>query len=304
MIKLRLPKSKVRITNGEPKVFGLDDSVIDNHINSTILSKISGKIASSDKFVYSIQNPWTPQFTRNPTCWLNGVSNISCFSPAQLSGAAWYARSGNLISPRHFTLAKHFIFTILSGGTELRFVDDNNNVVTRKATKIITDPLSDIAVGILDADVPNNIKFAKVLPPHHKLYFQQEDVIRYAVFLDSQEKASIGINTYLPSRRPRVSGQNNVIYVQNPNFIAIPSLKDRIHPSIYNFYESPVAPDSGNPMFLIIDNELVMIGHWTTSISGPAYTGYFDIINSMMTELGGGYQLTPIDLRYVYNKYK
>lgn len=303
MINVKTKGARVVMRDGVPKIFCVDTAVLDNHINNSVLNKIQGKSPTASKPIYSSQNPWTKQFVRNPNCWLNGVSNISCMSPAQLSGAWWNQRAGTLISPRHVILAKHFTIAILQGGTDILFVADDNTVVTRKLVSYILDPNSDIAIYLLDSDVPSNIKFAKVLHPAHAQYIARTDKVKYAVFSDQDEKALIGINTYLP-KDPAPPGYQDVVYVQNPAYIYVAALQAQIDPAIPGFYETPVAGDSGDPMFLVIDNELVIISCWTTPVSGPDYPGRYRIINGLMKQLGGGYQLTAVDMKYVYNKYK
>lgn len=298
---MKLNNTKVRKVNASnfkirvPNQF-IDKSVIDNHINTTILTKIANKNPNTSKNLFSYQDPWGNNgvgiFTRDSNCWLSNVSNISCASPAQLSGFNWRSTTATLISPRHFITAKHWIFTILEGGTPLRFVDVNNNVITRKAVNYIVTPSADIAVGILDSDVPDNIKFAKVLPNNCNNYFDVN--ARYAVFFDQEEKALIGINGYVDTTPTNM-------YIQNPLHIYPPLANASL---LANFYETVIGGDSGNPVFLLIDNELVIITCWHGPISGPSYAGWFDTINNFMNQLGGGYNLTPIDLDYVYNKYK
>lgn len=300
MTIMRAIGSKIIVRNGVPRVLTANPAVINNHINTTILNKIQGKNPATSKRLYTTQNPWTPQFVRNPDCWLNGVSNISCISPAQLSGANWFQRAGTLISPRHVILARHYTIAILAGGTDMRFVADDNTVVTRKLVSFAVDPNSDIAVYLLDSDVPSNIKFAKVLHPGHVFYTGRAGNARYAVFLDQEEKASLGVNTWLPYQE-QPPGIQDVLYVQSPANIGTLT---QIDPAIQPFYETPISGDSGNPMFLIIDNELVIISCWTTPWTGPSYPSRYRIINNLMTQLGGGYTLTPIDLHAVYNKYK
>jgi hypothetical protein len=277
----------------------IDKEVVRNHINDTFISKLTGKNPSTDMLVYSSQNPYGG-FTRNTNCWLNGVSNISCFSPAQLSGANWFQRSGTLISPRHIISAKHFRINILNGGTPLLFVDDNNNVITRNLIAYELDS-TDIAIGLLDKDVPSNIKFAKVLPKNYKTYLTLVDNFLsssdspeklYCVGLDQQEKAIV----------KRFIGIQSYVNVENiPNAIIY-----SLHPSdtFAPFTETMIAGDSGDPIFLIIDNELIFLSTWWTDISGPFISTRYDKVNYMMSKLGGGYNLTPIDLEYVYNKYK
>jgi hypothetical protein len=79
-------------------------------------------------------------------------------------------------------------------------------------------------------------------------------------------------------------------------------------PSPSNFTswsENMVSGDSGNPMFLIIDNELVLLSSWLTAKNGPFITANYNDVNTIIENLspGQGYSLTPINLQEVYNKY-
>jgi hypothetical protein len=57
-----------------------------------------------------------------------------------------------------------------------------------------------------------------------------------------------------------------------------------------------VVGDSGSPLFIVINDELVLINCWYYAYSGPFVTNYYSDINAAMTSLGGGYSLTDIDL--------
>lgn len=97
----RIYQNKVRHS-----LYPIDKSVITNHINISITSKLLNK-TPSDRLVYSSQNPYggvgdAGIWVRNPSCWINEVTNISCFSPAQRSGANWFQRAGTLITRKHF----------------------------------------------------------------------------------------------------------------------------------------------------------------------------------------------------------
>ena len=155
----------------------IDTSVISNHINNSITSRLTGKNSSTDRVVYSSRNPYggvgdAGIWVRNPNCWINGVTNISCFSPAQRSGANWWQRGGTLITRKHALFAQHFTTSILpNGGTPLIFVDENNNAIRRNIIQYGYGPAgSDIAIALLDSEVPSNIKIAKVLPTNFTNY--------------------------------------------------------------------------------------------------------------------------------------
>ena len=160
----RILNNKVRYN-----VYPINTNIISNHINNSTIARLTDKNPDTDRLVYSSQNPYggvgdAGIWVRNPSCWINGVTNISCFSPAQRSGALWYQRAGTLITKKHFILAKHFVFAILEGGTPLIFVDENNNAIRRNLIQYAYDNITDIAIGVLDNEVPSNIKIAKVLP--------------------------------------------------------------------------------------------------------------------------------------------
>jgi hypothetical protein len=70
------------------------------------------------------------------------------------------------------------------------------------------------------------------------------------------------------------------------------------------YYESKIAGDSGNPCFFVIDNELVFLFVFTFggAGSGTSIQYHHDDVNTIMNNLGGGYQLTEMDLsKYMNN---
>lgn len=270
----------------------INKNILINHINISTTNKLFGKNPSTDLYVYSYQNPYA-NFVRNPSCWLNGVTNISCFSPAQLSGANWFQRGGTLITRKHALFAKHFIAGVISGGTPLIFIDDNNNKYQPKIIDYGYDT-TDIAIALLDNEVNANIKIAKVLPPNYNDYLTVSSSYPiYAFGLDQEEKAIIKLwNSYsvqLSSIDPNSSSYKT--YPQPTQFSS--------------FSETMITGDSGNPIFIIIDNELVVLSTWYTAVGGPFISDRYSQVNSIIESLspGEGYSLTPVDLAAVYSKY-
>jgi len=311
----------------------INKNIISNHINISTTNRLFGK-SPDTRYVYSYQNPYGGPidagiWVRNPNCWLNGVSNISCFSPAQRSGANWWQRAGTLITKKHALFAKHFVTSILpNGGTPLIFVDENNNAIKRNIIQYGYDS-TDIAIALLDSEVPSNIKIAKVLPPNFTDYMNISIIgsiydnyniqinsfrnmpLLYAIGLDQEEKAIVkifnGCDLYSSGNSP------NTIWFQlvsasdiDPNLQYTWSGTTVPYPGQFaNFSEPIITGDSGNPLFLIIDNELVVLCAWWIPSGGPFITNRYNQVNSIIESLspGQGYSLTPVDLGSVYAKY-
>lgn len=295
-----------RIVKGKifRNIYPINTSVIPNHINNSTIARLVNKDPSTDRLVYSSQNPYggvgdAGIWVRNPSCWINGVTNISCFSPAQRSGAAWNQRSGTLITKKHFVLAKHFKFAILNGGTPIIFVDENNNAIKRNLIQYAEDNLTDICIGLLDNEVPSNIKIAKVLPPYYQDYMGYPDDI-LAVALDQQEKALVKVWAGLLNYTIIGGSYQYINAVSAGTNYVSQSLQAY---SIWN--EDIIAGDSGDPIFVIIDNELVLLACWHTPWSGPFITNRYNKVNELIESLSPnqGYSLTPVNLDVIYHKY-
>jgi hypothetical protein len=169
----------------------------------------------------------------------------------------------------------------------IRFVQADNTVVTRTVSAVLTHPsyvpyFPDIQVGVLNSDVPESVTFARVLPADWSEYLPLLNIVRSlpCLCLDQEEKALVTDLSSLGS---------------SANFVAPSQLN---FAQRLAFYEPKIGGDSGNPAFLIVNDELVLLTVWTFGGAGAGtfVTPQIAAINAMMTALGGGYQLTEIDL--------
>lgn len=249
-------------------------------INRQTIAMLAGKSPATDRSVYAEQDPYSQNFKRNKSCWINSASNVTCFSPAQLSGTPWNQRAGTLITRRHVVYANHFGIPIIENGTPILFVDKNGWAVQRRVVAQASDAASDIAIGLLDEEVSDNISIAPVLPPGFEVHLGERSKI-LAVTLDSEEKANVQ--------------QCNTFFIKDfsVNTLDAPYVSDEYR-KFAPWSEPTVVGDSGNPAFLFIYGELVLLGCFWTAMGGPHVGARHEQVNSMIEGLspGLGYRLT------------
>jgi hypothetical protein len=280
-VNINIQYSPIGSTSNQDTFLSFVNNSLSSHITDQVDLKISGISPTSSQQVYSIQNHANNIYTRNSSFVFKNV-DFTCISPWNSYGIA--NRAGVLISPRHVMFAAHY--PIASGST-IRFVTNNNVSITRTITGIITHPnynstskFNDIQVGLLDSDLPNTILFTKILPIDFGKYLPniKRGIEIPVIIVDQSEYVSV-TNLYQLSSIAKCIGQE-LTSIRRP------------------FFRELYTGDSGSPAFLLINNELVLIFVTTWGIGGSgSFTSLEkDAINQMMSQLGGGYQLTTIDL--------
>ncbi|XP_041376839.1 uncharacterized protein LOC121389310 [Gigantopelta aegis] len=233
------------------------------------------------KMIFSKQDHRHRVYVRNKDCWAYGL-DLTSISPWN----SYYGKqmAGVLVSPRHILFARHYRVGV---NTIMRFVDVNNHVTERRViamhlvnrTEHDTFFYKDIAVGLLDKDVPSTISFARVMP-REIVHFHPPSNIRLPVMnTDQEEKALVEDFDY---------------YVGSEIHLKKPLVNSTRH----KFFELIISGDSGDPNFFVINQELVLIFVFTTGGrgGGTSIVHWYDQINSIMEQQGGGYQLTEASL--------
>ena len=129
----------------------------------------------------------------------------------------------------------------------------------------------------------NQISFAKVLPDDYTEYLRNGRRLP-AIRLDQEEIAAVGDLDTVAASVNRILGV----------FSFVPLNAQR-----RAFYQAPIDFDSGNPVFAIFGDTPVLLTVWSGANFngfGTAVTAFKADINQLMDELGGGYQLTEVDL--------
>jgi hypothetical protein len=257
------------------------------HCTAAIDSRIAGKTAAAAKPIFSTQNHIIGSYTRNPACWAAGI-DLTCLSPWNSAGGAQMA--GTLITPRHILMAAHFEIPV---GASLRFVTNDNVVVTRTLIGVRRHPafhpfFPDLTVGLLHSDVSTGITPCRVLPANWRDYLPTDIGEIPCLAVDAQENALVTEGGYISPPW----GQKATVFDS-------PNAAQRLA-----FYEPLISGDSGNPGFLIVAGQPVLLTLWTYggAGSGTSVTYYRTDLNGMITAVdtaagvNTGYTLSTVEL--------
>ena len=214
--------------------------------------RIYGETAAVALPVFSVQNHsiLTPNYMRNTSSWCYDLrQQMTCISPWNSDNGV--GKAGTAITAQHIITAKHVHLAV---GASVRFITANNVIVSKFIRGLAETPNSDIAVLTLDSPLPASITPCKILPDNYPSYLSYLDQGRPPVMmLDKEEKALVG------ELRSIGSGV----------LLVIPA----IHTKRLEFYEDIITGDSGNPVFLILNETpfetLVLL---TTFLSGYGFT--------------------------------
>jgi len=226
-----------------------------------------------DLNLFSVKSPQTNTYTRNSSCW---ASSLDWTGVSPHNSADQFRRGGTLVSPRHLIWANHFN---IPNGTTITFISNTNEVVTRTISNSLAIPSSDSQVGILNEDVPSSISYYLVMPPNWRDYLVNAFLTFLPLITTDQEQKALC--------RELTNGnlQSGLYAHRRANEEPRASLSENI-----------IVGDSGQPMFMLVNGEMVFLGcHYTSFGIFPIHT-YFEAINAAMITLGGGYQLTEVDL--------
>jgi hypothetical protein len=185
------------------------------------------------------------------------------------------------ITKRHIVMAKHFK---LLGGDVVYFSDSNGTWIPRTVQAITNHASADITVGVLTEELPETVKPVKVLPSNINTYFRRNtssDLINnffkpIIVGFDFEKK---GLLMQLTNAN---DGSNDFRF-----FTA-----GSIPTPFSNLSEALGSGDSGNPCFLIIDGEAILIGTFETTVKGPAFAHYISNINTLIASADSAASIT------------
>ena len=222
------------------------------------------------------------KFTPNPNFWLSDV-DFSSVSPWNSGGGA--LRAGTAISKRHVIFAQHFP---LWKGVRILFVGKDGGVCPCYIDKTKGIPSSDIMVASLDSELTPNIVPAKILPRNFAEHVGGCGGFPVVTF-NRQEKAYL---TFLNGMVKEYTGQRHGLCHKSDN------------PEWAKFREDIVVGDSGNPAFVLIGNQPILVYclQGGGCGMGSAIHSRSREIQAAMDELCPGYKLEEFDFTAIERK--
>lgn len=251
-------------------------------ISRSVDSRLAGKNPETALAVYEnyMANAATNGFVRNTNCWAHGI-DFSCASPWN-SGNQGNWCAGTLVSPRHVVLANHFLPGI---GTILYFHSPTGAVYGSRlaARKRVGD--TDITIGLLQTEIPDDIRPAKILPANSRSMIGSGLGVPVMTF-DQEEKALVFEIRTMDGFYSGKTATNVIVHCSYP------------HSTMRSiFSEGLMTHDSGNPAFLVFGDEIVLLGGILNGGPGvvPSCSFYANEIQDSMDALDPSYELQKIN---------
>lgn len=213
------------------------------------------------------------RFPANEHFWLKGV-DFSCVSP--WNEKFKNLRAGTLISPRHVVFAAHFA----PGKGRIDFVAPDGDRCTREIGEARTVPGTDIQIAVLSSDVSSDIRPAKILPENYADYIGDGGGLPVVTFNQNEE-------ALLTELSPIWVDETVKCISSRPS-------RDRARE---RFRKPIVSGDSGNPVFLLVGDQPILLCCLKTGGygAGPSLCHYRKEVQETMDKLCPGYTLETFD---------
>lgn len=208
----------------------------------------------------NLYKPWSPErpmtFAYNPDCW---AASLDWSGVATSINGIGSVGGGTLITRRHVLFATHVPYP----KTPFNILFTSRAGVTTSYSVIKIDQVddTDISIGTLERDVDPSLRVYRVLP---------DDWVRYVEGVVIKDQGNVrSITMRLPvlyTNMARSIQTGDVFDIRLPIDGVAFAANAGVEPPVFDpakaFWRVQEGGDSGNPIFVLVGDELVLLGAW------------------------------------------
>ena len=234
-------------------LFILGNKVRTNWVSGIKSTLIKLMIPGADRRLFSGFTQSTFSWVRNPASWVR-VFNWTGVA-AGINGLGGVG-GGTLISRRHVLLANHVPYP--ARPFDIFFANASSRTFTYKVTNVQQVGDTDIAIGTLDRDADPSLNVYRVLPDNWTQYIANKAESFNKMGVTGTNYAFVLPVLYSGQER-KVSTADVVSILSGLAGVNIPAFE------VARAFGDPIiGGDSGNPIFAMLGDELVLLGAWYT----------------------------------------